>query len=242
MTSEYVLAPEAAQQTPAALTTLLSTLIEESADQLTGHPYYRALCDGSLPQVAFDYFAAQDACYLLPAYGLALARCSTLVDSFRHATFLSRMALQCLENAAADRLSPRLTAHGAPEASPSTLAYVNFLTAATVRSASAGLGAVLPTAWLQLLVSDRLLHRCRPSTRYAQHVAESHPGDVYRHWIDEFVSVVRELIEQTSDADRADLLRHYRTGIRYEHALVESAWRLETWPAAPPVRAPHPAG
>jgi thiaminase/transcriptional activator TenA len=242
MTSEHLSPPEAARHSPSGSMTLLSTLIEESADQLIGHPYYRALCDGSLSEVAFDHFAAQDACYLLPAYGLALARCSTLVASLRHATFLSRMALQCLENAAADRLSPRLEAHGVPEASPTTVAYANFLTAATVRSASAGLGAVLPTAWLQLLVSDRLLLRCRPGTRYAEHVAGSHPGDVYRRWIDEFVGLVRELIEQACDADRADLLAHYRTGIRYEFALVESAWRLETWPAGPAQRPLHPAG
>ena len=229
MTDEQLLVHEQAHQNPAALAELLAELAEQAAGRLARHPYYRALCDGSLPDVVFDHFAGQDTFYLLPSYGTALARCASVVRSSRHATFLSRMALQCLENAAADRDTPQLKVHGAPEASPTAVAYVNFLTAATVCSPSAGLGAVLPTAWLQLLVFDRLL--ALPKSRYAEHIARSHPGEGYRRWIGEFVGLVREVIEDASDADRADLLRHYRTAIRYEHALLESAWRLETWPA-----------
>ena len=231
MSSEQLLAPEQAHQNPAALAELLAVLAEETAGQLLRHPYYRALCDGSLPEVVFDHFAAQDAFYLLPCYGLALTRCAGVVRSSRHAAFLSRMALQCLDNAAADRAAPQLKAHTAPEASPTTVAYVNFLTAATGYSPAAGLGAVLPTAWLQLLVFDRLLAARTPKSRYAEHIARSHPGEEYRRWIGEFVGLVGEVIEDASDADRADLLRHYRTAIRYEHALIDSAWRLETWPA-----------
>ncbi|HEU5270184.1 MAG TPA: hypothetical protein VFU36_09700 [Jatrophihabitans sp.] len=231
MTSERKLTDEQAHQNPAVLAELLATLAEQAVGQLAGHPYYRALCDGSLPEVVFDHFAAQDAFYLLPAYGLTLARCASFVRSSRHAAFLCRMALQCLDNAAADRAAPHLKAHGAPEASPTTVAYVNFLTAASICSPSAGIGSVLPTAWLQLLVADRLLAARRPKSRYADDIAQSHPGDLYRQWIAEFVGLVREVIEDASDADRADLLRHYRTAIRYEHALLDAAWRLETWPA-----------
>ena len=231
MTSEQLLVPADAHQDPVALAELLATLAERAAGQLAGHPYYRALCDGSLPEVVHDHFLAQDAFYLLPSYGLALARCAGVVRSSRHAAFLSRMAMQCLENAAADRGTPHLRAHGAPEASPTTVAYVNFLTAATVCSPSASLGAVLPTAWLQLLVADRLQAAHRPKSRYAEEIISSHPGELYRRWIAEFVGLVREVIEDASDADRADLLRHYRTAVRYEHALLDSAWRLEAWPS-----------
>ena len=231
MTSETLPPDEHAHQNPAALAGLLTALAERAAGQLAGHPYYRALCDGSLPEVVYDHFAAQDACYLLPSYGLSLARCASVVRSSRHAAFLCRMALQCLDNAAADRAAPHLKAHGTPEASPTIVAYVNFLTAATSCSPSAGIGAVLPTAWLQLLVADRLLAARRPDSRYADDIVQSHPGELYRRWIDEFVGLVREVIEDASDADRADLLRHFRTAVRYEYALLDSAWRLETWPA-----------
>lgn len=221
----------------------LREAIEQAAARNCAHPYYRGLGDGSLPEVVNRHFNRQDTFHLLPGYGRAHARCAVVAHDPAAVRFLGRMAATCFDNAAAEEedLSGTGEAPGGgvggteviPPIAPTTLAYLNFLTAASVTSYVAGLGALLPSAWLQLLVSDHLLAEHRPNTRYAATIRQSHPGEEYRRLVEQFVDLVERVARDGSQRQREELLWHFDHASRYEWAFVEAAWRLEEWPAHP---------
>jgi len=218
----------------------LTEIVERGAQRNKEHPYYRALRDGSLPGIVYAHFSRQDSYYVLPSYGKAHARCAGVARELAHARFLGRMAAICLDNSVADGRELEATARRLdlpvdpagerPPIAPATLSYTSFLTAASVTSFTAGLGALLPCAWLQWLVSEDLLARHEPGSRYAELIRTSHPGEPFRELVEEFLTVVDEVGDGCSAAEREELVRHVEYAVRYEWALVEAAWRLESWP------------
>ncbi|GIF07105.1 hypothetical protein [Actinoplanes siamensis] len=202
----------------------VTAALDAAAERLTGHPYYHALRHGTLPDVVYDHFAGQDL-HLLPAYGRAHAGAASTIPGAEAAGFLARMAAICLDNAAADAAR----GGGRPEAGPATVAYTSFLAAAAAASPAAALGALLPSAYLQLAVNDDLVTRVVPGTGYEQRVRESHPGDEYRKLVDEFVGLVAGFGAGRCAAEQAELMRHLTVAARFEYAFVQAAWLLESW-------------
>ncbi|MET0425598.1 MAG: hypothetical protein ABW046_17145 [Actinoplanes sp.] len=202
----------------------VNAALATAADRLIEHPYYHALRRGTLPEVAHGHFAGQDL-HLLPAYGRAHARAASGAPGADTARFLARMAAICLDNADTDA-----TGAARPAAGPTTVAYTSFLAAAAGSSPAAALGALLPSAHLQLVVNDDLRTRVEPGSRYAQRVHDDHPGEEYRKLIDQFVDLVVAFGAARCAVERADLLDHLVLAGRFEHRFVEAAWLLEDWP------------
>ncbi|GAB2750817.1 TenA family protein [Kitasatospora kifunensis] len=232
--------PIAAGQGGGPLREELGALVADGARRLCEHPYYEGLRDGSLPGAALLHFTLQDSCHLLPGYGRAQARCSALARDDRQAAVLSRMATGALEDctvrlaglsSTAERLGLELAPDGQPPAvAPTTLGYVSFLAAAGATSLAAGLGAVLPSAWLYMLVTDDLLARHDPCSRYAKEVENAHPGEFYRGMLADFIDLVEEVAAGSSASERRELVRNAGHAVRYEWAFVDAAWRQEAWP------------
>lgn len=218
--------------------TELAAIMRDTARRLVDHPFYRGLADGTLPGAALAHFLQQDHWHVLPAYAAAHARCAALAAEHDHALLFSRMSGGTLEDAERRRERVRRWAgelglppvDGASEPLPTTLGYTSFLHAAPARSLPAGAGAVLPAAWLFLLVTDELLTRRVPGSRYAAVIEEWHPGDAYRGLLEVFLATVEEIAGATSAAGRRELVGHARHAARFEWAHVDAAWRREAWP------------
>lgn len=218
--------------------TELARLVRDTARRLTDHPFYRGLADGTLPEAALAHFLQQDHWHVLPAYAAAHARCAAVAAGHPHALLFSRMGTGTAEDA--ERRQERVRrwgedlelplADGAPALLPTTLGYTAFLGAAPARSLPAGAGAVLPAAWLFLLVTDELLTRCVPGSRYATVIEEWHPGDTYRGLVDVFLGAVEEIAAECSPAGRRELVTSARHAAYFEWAHVNAAWRQEAWP------------
>ncbi|MDJ0345991.1 TenA family transcriptional regulator [Streptomyces sp. H10-C2] len=218
----------------------LAATVTDGARRISEHPYYRGLKDGTLPGAALVHFTLQDSCHLLPSYGRAHARCAALAGDSRRAALLSRMATGALEDCAvrlsgfaetAERLGlPYAAEEGPPPVAPATLGYVSFLGDSCAASIAAGIGALVPSAWLYLLVTDDLLDHHDPGARYASEVRKAHPGDFYREMLDEFLDLADEIAAGASAADRRELVRRAGHAVRYEWAFVDAAWRMESWP------------
>ena len=216
------------------LRTTLSALVRQAADDLLGHPYYRSLLDGTLPPAALSALCRQDAHHLLPTYARALARCAGMARQHDHARLLTRMALVSFENAAASAAGfaglaarfglPDATA-AAPEIVPPTLHYCGFLMASSAASAAAGLGAVLPSAWLYQLVTDELMARREPGSRYGELLELMYPGAEFALLIEEFLPLVDEFGAWVWADDRDTLLVHVERGVAYERDFVDAAWQ-----------------
>ncbi|GAA1268331.1 thiaminase II [Kitasatospora nipponensis] len=226
----------------AALRAELGELMADGARRLCDHPYYQGLRDGTLPGAALLHFTLQDSCHLLPGYGRAQARCSVLARDDRQAAVLSRMATGALDDctarlaglhATAERLGlelPLPAGEEKPPIAPTTLGYVSFLGNATAGSLGAAIGAVLPSAWLYMLVTDDLLERHDPGARYAAEVVKAHPGEFYRGMLADFLDLAEQVADTSSAAEQRELVRNAGHAVRYEWAFVDAAWRQEGWP------------
>ncbi|MDJ1138231.1 TenA family protein [Streptomyces iconiensis] len=217
----------------------LQALAEPVLEKVRAHPFWSGLRDGSLPEASLVHFVEQDTGQLLPAYARALARTAAAAELDAHTALLGRSVTGTLE--ARDRLRekyaelagplglPRL-AREVPEADPATHAHCCFFQGSSAASFMAGVGALLPMVWFNFQVSDDLLERHTPGSRYAPWIEAYHPGEGYGYAVRAFMGLADELGESASPAERARLVRHFSTGIRYEWAFAEAAWSRPDWP------------
>ncbi|QNP69694.1 TenA family transcriptional regulator [Streptomyces roseirectus] len=216
----------------------LQELAEPVLAKVKEHPFWAGLRDGTLPPECLAHFVEQDTSHLLPAYARALARTAAATRWDEHASLLARSVMGSLE--ARDRLRtaytelapglglPALAA--APEASAATHAHCSFLHAATASTVAAGMGALLPMVWFNHRISDDLLERHTPGSRYADWIQAYHPGEGYRFAVRAFMAAYDELGERMAVPGRAELLQYFTTSVRYEWAFAEGAWSRSGWP------------
>ncbi|BCJ35672.1 hypothetical protein Athai_31750 [Actinocatenispora thailandica] len=135
-------------------------------------PFVRGLADGSLDRAAFDWYLAQDACYLRD-YSRALASASMLATGPTEQRFWA----ECARGALAERERLHravLGGLGQPPVAPSTARYVDHLLAAAARGDYRVLvAALLPCFWIYQDLGSRLARRGGPD----------HP---YRAWLDAY--------------------------------------------------------
>ncbi|MDX3380102.1 TenA family transcriptional regulator [Streptomyces niveiscabiei] len=216
----------------------LQELAEPVLAKVKEHPFWAGLRDGSLPPESLAHFVEQDTGHLLPAYARALARTAAATRWDEHAALLARSVTGTLE--ARDRLrtsyaelAPRLQAppaDGKPEVSAATHAHCTFLHAATASTVAAGMGALLPMVWFNHRISDDLLERHTPGSRYAEWIQAYHPGEGYRFAVRAFMTAYDELGERMAVPGRAELLEYFATSVRFEWAFAEAAWSRSGWP------------
>ncbi|HKN52821.1 MAG TPA: hypothetical protein VJX66_09985 [Amycolatopsis sp.] len=221
-----------ATETITPLRAELDRLVVPAAAELIDHPYYRGLADGSLPGAALSALCRQDNHHLLPTYARALAQCAAVATRHDHGRLLAKMSLVSFESALSSAAGfPGLAREfglpdadgGAPEIAETTAKYVAFLRMSTV-SPAAGLGAVLPSAWLYQLVTDDLMARRDPDTRYGGLIAIMYPGTEFVTLIEEFLTLLEEFWADTA-ADHDVLLAHVEQAIAHEKAFVDAAWQ-----------------
>jgi len=197
------------------------------------HPFWTGLADGSLPPAALARFVAQDTDHLLPVYARALARCAASAPSNAHAALLSRSAFASLE--ARDRLrlaygelTPALRLVALPEiaaAEPATRAHCATFTAASATSFVVGVGALLPMVWFNHRVSDQLLERHAPGSRYEPWIQAYHPGPGYTHAVRAFLAMVDAVAEEAGPRGRDQIVESFVAAAEHEPAFADTAWQ-----------------
>lgn len=216
----------------------LQELAEPVLAKVKEHPFWAGLRDGTLPPASLTHFVEQDTAHLLPGYARALARTAAATRWDAHAALLARSVIGTLE--ARDRLrgayaelAPALDlppAADAPPIAPATHAHCAFFHAATAATVAAGMGALLPMVWFNHQVSNDLLARHTPGSRYEKWIEVYHPGEGYQYAVKGFLAAYDELGERMAPPGRADLLDSFSTSIRYEWAFADAAWSRSAWP------------
>ncbi|MFD9910207.1 TenA family protein [Streptomyces sp. NPDC059063] len=209
-------------------------------DKLKDHPFFVGLRDGSLAGGALLHFARQDADFLLPGYGRALARTAAQAHDHAHAMVFAKMAVGTLEARQAMAMGYDIMADQlgdghddswrAVPANPVTHAYTTFLASASASSLAEAVGALLPCSWFYIQIADDLRDRHDPGARYAEWVKALHPGDDFREVLDELLTVVDEVGERCSADDRARLAANFVTAARYEWSFIDAALVQLDWP------------
>jgi thiaminase/transcriptional activator TenA len=211
------------------LTEQLRTIARPLLTEITAHPFWSGLRDGSLAGSALVHFVEQDTGHLLPALGRAFARCAAAATADAHVMRLSECSYATVESVrrlstAFSELAPVLGVEPHDEAAPAdatTTGYCSFLQAAAAVSFAAGIGAVLPMMWFHMYVCEDLAARSVAGSRYVPWIDAYNPGE--RAWpaVWEFLRMVDEVGAHASAADREQLVRSFHTAARYELAFAD---------------------
>ncbi|MCX4820568.1 TenA family transcriptional regulator [Streptomyces sp. NBC_01142] len=216
----------------------LKELAAPVLDKVKAHPFWNGLRDGSLPGASLAHFVQQDTGHLLPAYARGLARTAAGARGDQYVALLGRSVTGTLE--ARDKLreaygdiagklgAPALVPDAAVD--PAAHAHCSFFQAASATSFAAGFGALLPMVWFNHQVSNDLLERHTPGSRYAPWIEIYHPGEGYGYAVKAFMGAADRLGEELSGAERAELVDHFAVSTRYEWAFAEAAWSRPSWP------------
>jgi thiaminase/transcriptional activator TenA len=209
-------------------------LWESAADVYTAiraHPFLAGLTDGTLPHAAFGHFVVQDSLYLR-GYARALAVLAARAPTEDDTTLFAQHAAGAIaaEQDMHATLSDALTLDTRTPATPTTLAYTNYLLATCHGGSFAeGLGAVLPCYWIYARVGEALLAESSPDPLYARWIA-MYGGDEFQAVVDAAVGVMDRVAGDLAPVERARVVEHYRTTSRYEWMFWDAAWRQEHWP------------
>lgn len=196
------------------------------------HPFLTELASGELTADRFGYYLIQDNHYLRE-YARALSvLASRAPDTTTTALFSGHAstAIAMELDLHSDLLAEIDTEGIVDDPSPTTVAYTNYLLAATRGGSFAeGVAAVLPCYWIYWAVGSEL-------------VAASSPYPAYARWIDTYVStefseavravleVADRLGEQVTGPEQARMIDRFRTASKYEWMFWDAAYRKETWP------------
>ena len=111
-----------------------------------------------------------------------------------------------------------------PQIAPATRRYIAFLRSRSSGPAPAGVGAVLPSAWLYQVVSDELMARRDPTGRYGELIEVMYPGPDFATMVGDFLTLVEEVYDQAPEATRELLPQSVAGAVTLETAFVEAAW------------------
>jgi len=202
--------------------------------RILAHPFLSGLKDGTLDQVAFQFYVTQDSLYLKDfARGLSLlaakspiddavvmfnehAKTAIVVERLLHEGFFHEWNISPIDVALTEK-------------APNTVLYTSYLLrVAYERPFHECLGAFLPCYWIYWEVGKELQR-------------QGSPISIYQRWIDmyaseEFATVVKEVItlidqvaESLTSEDRERVAEHFVMTSRFEYLFWDMGYRRATW-------------
>jgi thiaminase/transcriptional activator TenA len=199
------------------------------------HPFLTGLTDGTLPEDSFGFYVVQDALYLRD-YARALAALGSRAPT--------SAAMRMFARQAADAVTAELELHGSllrelgipaesvdrAEPAPTNLAYTSYLLA-TVRGGNyaEGIGAILPCFWIYSQVGIELSALGSPDPRFQRWI-DTYGADEYREVVAEVIEETDRVSRTLSDAELAQMRRHFRVTSRYELMFWQMGYIRESWP------------
>ena len=223
------------QDAPSLFTKQLWTAITPIFEAILQHPFVTGLSDGKLSRDRFSFYIVQDALYL-KTFARALSALAASAPDSETTGLFNRHASDALavERSLHEEFLADLGLHpeqlDTVEASPSNLAYGNFLMASTLgRSFQEGLAAVLPCYWIYQRVGQKLLPGGSPDPLYKRWL-DTYGGDEYDVIVQEVLDLTNRVAQERSSAEKDAMRERFVIGSRYEWMFWDSAYRLERWP------------
>lgn len=217
----------------------LTAILWESAspvfDAIVAHPFLRGVADGTLEPARFACFLAQDSHYVR-----SYTQCLSLLAG----RAAGEDTMHMLVSHAAGTIGQETTLHAElfdalgmdyqaaldRGASPTTLAYTNFLFANCARAGFLeGLVSLLPCYWIYARVGAHLSQVDSPHPVYARWI-EAYHGGAYEQVVVQALEQVDALGELAGVTERQNCAELYQRGARYEWMFWDAAYRQETWP------------
>ncbi len=203
-------------------------------EAIIAHPFLAGVTDGSLDAERFRHFVMQDSHYLEAyARGLTLAaakaRTGQELELLTGSASRAIAAEQTLHRELLDGL-PSSGPAAAPGATPTTMAYRDFILANTaLGSFGEALASVLACFWVYWEAGKILLARGSPNAVYQRWI-DAYGGDEYGETVAAVLELVDSVGANASARERARMLALFAIGARYEWRFWDAAWRRESWP------------
>lgn len=201
---------------------------------LLAMPFNAELAAGTLSRAAFRHYMIQDSLYLqgyarVLALGAAKAPGPDDILAFAKASETAIVVERALHAGYLDQFGIALSDLTQAQASPTTLAYVNFMLAEAATGSFATLvGAILPCFWVYREVGLDIAGR-------------TGPGNFYQAWIDTYadpgfaaateamIAVYNRSHAAAGREEQAGMERAFLTCCRYEWMFWQAAYTQETW-------------
>lgn len=196
------------------------------------HPFLTELTSGELASDRFGYYLIQDNHYLRE-YARALSvLASRAPDTATTALFSGHAstAIAMELDLHSDLLAEIDTEGIVGEPSPTTVAYTNYLLAATRGGSFAeGVAAMLPCYWIYWAVGSELVDASSPYPAYARWI-DTYVSTEFSEAVRAVLEVTDRLSEQVTAPEQARMIDRFRTASKYEWMFWDAAYRKETWP------------
>ncbi|MCM1512823.1 MAG: thiaminase II [Oxalobacter formigenes] len=200
-------------------------------ERIGGHPFNRALCDGTLAREKFIYYMQQDSLYLIDyARALALAGARFTAEkevaqllAFSQGALLAERELHTYYFRLFD-VKP------VTEKSPACLMYTSCL---VERAATADIGeafaALLPCFWVYNEVGKQIVKQSCPDNPYAKWI-ETYSGTDFSETVDQAVALAERLAEEAGPVLLKRMTEAFMTSCRMEYCFWDDAFHCRGWP------------
>jgi thiaminase len=213
-------------------TSFAGVLVAANADlwaAMAGHPWVRALADGSMPDAALIAWAQQ--CRL---FCIQEGRALMVLRSYDPAPELDQILAHLEDDTVREpkELAETITSLGAPvvdEAWPICLGYSSYIMASVRSGLLEGLTAIYACERAYLDTWTAVLPSVPPESRWHDWV-ENWTEDLFRQTVTGLGRCLDELAGTPSAEMQARLHIVFRNVARYEHAFWEMNWRQQGWP------------
>lgn len=199
-------------------------------EKIINHPFIVEMINGTLSEEKFKFYIAQDSMYLKD-YSRALSFLAARAPNMSVTNMFSRHVANAtnveasLHGKLVEKFKINLAAY---RASPSLIAYKNFLLAMTsAEPFHVGLASVLPCYWIYREVGRFAYPKMSDSNQY-KIWAEVYSGNAYGNSVQEVLDYIDSI--KLSQEELEAMTKTYRLGAFYEYEFWESAYRMESWP------------
>ncbi|MDQ0206105.1 thiaminase II [Alkalicoccobacillus murimartini] len=198
------------------------------------HPFIRGIADGSLPLSRFKYYVMQDSYYLshfARVQSLAAAKAVDPETTNRLAIHAqsSYEAEMALHREFSGRLGITSKDKEQFKPAPTAYAYTSHLYRAAYNGYTGdAIAALLPCYWLYYEIGEKLQGYAPTEPIYRDWI-QAYGGDEFKELTFEQIHRLDRIAEQSTVAQREQMLEHFMISSRYELNFWEMAYTSEKW-------------
>lgn len=203
-----------------------------------GHPFVRALAEGTLDSERFRFYQMQDARYLeafADAASLISIRCADPGDKlwFIDAARLALVVEGELHAGYGRKLGYTPEDVAAIELTPNNRAYQNHMvTTAQQGSLVEAVAALVPCPWLYIDLGQHLLRELGtiPDAHPYADWLRTYSDPQFNQYMEDILDRLQRFADAADDATRARAVNAFVTSARYEWMFWDQAWTSQAWP------------
>jgi thiaminase/transcriptional activator TenA len=195
-------------------------------------PFITELINGVLDTQKFQFYIAQDSCYL-EHFGRTLSLIAARAHRIEHVLDFIRFAEGAIvvENALHAGYFAKLGIDEGTPISPSCHHYTSYLLKeASLSAVEVAMAAVLPCFWIYKTVGDFIYKNQNTLNNPYQKWIDTYAGEEFGLLVEKAINICDEVAATCTPVQQRLMTDIFIMSCKLEYMFWDSAWRLETWP------------